>query len=414
MEQIESDPVGSEPTAEEQPNKKTNRTARRLITAVLWVLSVALTATLTYFLTRHAGLSESSILTDALSIIREHYYFYDPDEDHLLDGAIEGMADSLNDVYAEYYSKEEYDALTQTNSGYYTGVGILLAQKDVGVFEIQSVYDDTPAARAGILAGDYLIAINGTAADGLDISTFLTYMKTEDGDENELVLQRGTETLTVTAIAERIYMPRVSCRMLTDTIGYIRLSAFHGECVEEMKNAIEELREQGMQSLVFDLRDNPGGDLYAATDIADLFLSKDLVITSLRSKTEETVTYQTKTEGYVFPMTVLVNGNSGSASELVTGALKDHGRAYIIGTQTYGKGIVQTYLPVTGTGGRLKLTTEAYYTPSGVCIHEVGITPDAVVENPEEAKEYAIGSIPEELDEQLSAAVQYLNGLSAQ
>ena len=413
---LDRQPIPEQPDeeTEEQENGQENETAlspraRKIIAASLWALTLLIAVAATFFVTRRFVLSETAALQDALSLIRSQYFFYDAEQDALIDGAIKGMADSLNDVYAVYYTEEEYAALTQSNSGYYTGVGILLRQEDVGSFVIEDVYANTPAEEAGLLAGDLLLSINGMPSDGLDISTFLSYMQTGDGDQNDLIVRRGKETISFSVVARQVYSPTVTYRMQTDTVGYIRLSAFHGECVTEMKEAIESLREQGMQSLILDLRGNPGGNLYDACDIADLFLSKGLLITSLQTRQERVVEYRTKTEGYEFPMAVLVDGGTGSASELLSGALKDHGRAVIIGTQTYGKGIVQSYLPVTGTGGYLKLTTEAYFTPSGVCIHGVGVTPDQVVENPEEAASYSIASLPESLDEQLKTAVAILS-----
>ncbi len=387
-----------------QPQKK----RRRRWPWILWLISLALTAALTYWITIRSGNAENVALREALDIIRENFYFYDKDNDRLIESAIDGMTYSLDDIYSTYYTEEEYAALTKSNSGYYTGIGIVVRQLETGVFEIESVYPDTPAEDAGILEGDLLLAINDTAAEGLDLSTFLDAMHSEDGAENTLLLERNGERLSATVTAREIYAPTVSYRMQTDTIGYIYLSGFHGHCVDEVKDAIEELKEQGMQSLIFDVRDNPGGSLYDVCDIADLFLDKDLVITSLRSRTEKDEVFKTKAAGHTFPMVLLVNGDSASASELLSGALQDHNRAHLIGTQTYGKGIVQSYIPVLATNGYIKITTEAYYTPNGVCIHGVGITPDEVVENPEEASHYLIGKIPEGMDLQLSAAIRYL------
>lgn len=392
-------------TTPKQPQKKRRR---RRWPWILWLISLALTAALTYWITIRSGNAENVALREALDIIRENFYFYDKDNDRLIESAIDGMTYSLDDIYSTYYTEEEYAALTKSNSGYYTGIGVVVRQLETGVFEIESVYPDTPAEDAGILEGDLLLAINDTAAEGLDLSTFLDAMHSEDGAENTLLLERNGERLSAAVTAREIYAPTVSYRMQTDTIGYIYLSGFHGHCVDEVKDAIEELKEQGMQSLIFDVRDNPGGSLYDVCDIADLFLDKDLVITSLRSRTEKDEVFKTKAAGHTFPMVLLVNGDSASASELLSGALQDHNRAHLIGTQTYGKGIVQSYIPVLATNGYIKITTEAYYTPNGVCIHGVGITPDEVVENPEEASHYLIGKIPEGMDLQLSAAIRYL------
>ena len=200
----------------------------------------------------------------------------------------------------------------------------------------------------------------------------------------------------------------MSYRMLTDTIGYIHVQSFHGTCVEETRTALSELRASGMKSLVLDLRDNLGGSLYDAVDIADLFLPRDYIVTTLRSRSGEEKEYKTKDSGIDIRTVLLINEMSASASELVAGALKDHEAAYLIGTQTYGKGIVQSFYQISGTDGWLKITSDAYYTPNGVCVQDEGIAPDLIQELPEEAKQYAIDSIPAELDTQLLAAIHYL------
>ena len=222
------------------------------------------------------------------------------------------------------------------------------------------------------------------------------------------MIQRGDEKLSFEIIAREVHTPAVSYRMLTDTIGYIHLVSFHGTCVEETQTAVRELREAGMRTLVFDLRDNLGGSLYDAINIADIFLPKNYVVTTLRSRDGAAVEYKTKQSGLDIRMVLLVNEYSASASELVAGALQDYGAAYLIGTKTYGKGIVQSFFEVKETKGWIKITTDAYYTPNGVCVQDHGIIPDEIVELSEEAQSYSIDWIPFELDLQLQAAIAYL------
>ena len=253
-----------------------------------------------------------------------------------------------------------------------------------------------------------LTEINGVSYEGLDLSAFLSNVVAEDGAENTIKVLREGQELTFKIVAREVHSPSVAYRMLNETIGYIRISTFHGTCVEETETALSALREQGMTALVLDLRDNLGGSLYDALDIADFFLPKDHVITSLRSRSDAEQKFYTKTDGMDIPTVLLVNGYSASASELVAGALKDYEAAYLIGTRTFGKGIVQSYFNIPQTNGMLKITTEAYYTPNGVCVHGEGIEPDEVVELPEDAQRYSISVLPFELDTQLQAAIDYL------
>ncbi len=391
---------------------------RRVMILTAWLLSLLIVASATFLLTRHflreryESDPEEGLLIrtvrDARNVIRDHYFYYTDDETALTEAALKGLAEATGDDYAEYFTAEEYENLQKQNQGSFVGIGILTQMNDEGSVEIIEVYENTPASEAGLQAGDILVEINGVDAEGKDLATFLSNLNAQDGIENTLLIRRGDELMTFTVIPREVRTPTVSYRMLTDTIGYIRVMKFHGECVEETKNAIEQLRNSGMKSLVFDLRDNLGGSLNDALDIADIFLPRDYVITSLRTRSGEETVYKTQTGGLDMRMVLLVNGMSASASELVAGAWKDHGAAYLIGTRTYGKGIVQSYFGISETGGMLKITTEAYYTPSGVCVHGEGIEPNQVVTLSEEGQRYSITTLPFELDTQLQAAIAYL------
>lgn len=394
------------------PEQKEPR-LRRAHWIALWVFSLVLTAGLVAVGFLLFLGDESLALEQAMRTIRTHFYFYEESQDALMDGALKGMTDSLEDDYAYYYTEEEYAELTQTNSGAYVGIGVAILEQDTGVFFIEQVYPDTPAEEAGIRSGDQLLRINGTDAAGFSLVDFLALMQMEDGASNALVLLRDGEPYEVTVVAREVYTPYVVFRMLDDGVGYLHLSGFHGKCVEETKEALYALLEQGMQSLVLDLRDNPGGSLYDACDVAGLFLEKNAVITTLRSRTEETETFRSKEPPILIgenavPIVVLVNEHSASASELMTGALQDYGVATVMGTQTFGKGIVQSYFFVPETDGYIKMTTEAYYTPNGVCLHGTGITPNIVVEQSEEGRACFAPDCPYEWDLQLQAAVRYL------
>ena len=401
----------SEPYQTELRSERRIRTILWILIPVIWVLSLILVGVAVYIATKPVRTDDEALMDairDMRYCIRENYYFYDEDEEKLTNAALKGMASGTGDDYAYYYSAEEYAALQKQNEGNFVGIGILTSMDENGAVRIIDVYDNTPASEAGLTAGDQMIEINGVSYEGLDLNGFLGNVIAEDGAENTIKVLRDGEELTFTIVAREVHTPSVSYRMLTDTIGYIRVSTFHGTCVQETEDALKDLNEQGMTALVFDLRDNLGGSLYDALDIADFFLPKNHVITSLRSRSDEEEKFYTKTDGMDIPMVLLVNGYSASASELVAGALKDYDAAYLIGTTTFGKGIVQSYFGIPETNGMLKITTEAYYTPNGVCVHGTGIEPDQVVELSEEAQKYSITMLPFELDTQLQAAIGYL------
>lgn len=407
---MEYQAIDSENNPVSYPKKRSYK-ALWILIPTAWALSLILVAAAVFVAAKPKADKNQQLLDairDVQYCIRENYYFYDEDESALTDAALKGMASGTGDSYAYYYSAEEYAELQKQNEGSFVGIGILTTLEEDGKVRIIDVYANTPASEAGLLAGDQLIEINGVSYEGLDLSSFLDNVIAEEGAENSIKVLRDGAELSFTIVPREVHTPAVSYRMLTDTIGYIRVTTFHGTCVKETEEALKELRAQGMKSLVFDLRDNLGGSLYDALDIADFFLPKNRIITSLRSRTDAEEKFYTKTDGIDIPMALLVNGYSASASELVAGAWKDYGAAYLIGTQTYGKGIVQSYFSIPETDGMLKITTEAYYTPNGVCIHGIGITPDEVLELSEEAQRYSISILPFELDTQLQAAITYL------
>lgn len=383
-----------------------------IILPIVWIITIAAAITITFILTKTFSSRNGDVLNDALEetvkIIRDNYFFYNEDETDLTNAALKGVIASTGDTYAYYYSPEEYAELTKQNTGSFVGIGIMTMMDQDGKIRVVDVYADTPASEAGLLPNDILIVINGVSYQGLDLSTFLNNVVAEDGAENLITVLRGEEELTFRIIAREVHSPSVFSKMLTDTIGYLRISTFHGTCVDETESALKDLKSSGMKMLILDLRDNLGGSLYDALDIADMFLPKDHVITFLRSRSDKEKKYYSKTDGIDIPIVLLVNGNSASASELVAGALKDYDAAHLIGVRTFGKGIVQSYFSLPETGGMLKITTEAYYTPNGVCVHGTGIEPDEYVELPEEFKHMSISILPYDDDLQLHAAMQYL------
>lgn len=399
-------------TAVEKNGKKKKKGIRVAAIVLSLVFTAAASASVSWYAAKQVYRGNDghlvSSVKQARDIIRNHYFYYEEDEQKLTEAALKGIAAATGDLYAEYYTAEEYEDLKKQNQRSFVGIGILTQINEEGNVEVLDIYDDTPASEAGLMRGDLLIEINGVPFTGMSLSEFLANVRAEDGAANDFVIRRGEETLSFRIVAREVHTPSVSYRMLTDTIGYIHLTAFHGTCVEETKTAMKELREQGMEKLVLDFRDNLGGSLYDAINIADIFLPKDYIVTTLRSRDGKVTEYKTTESGIDIKTVLLVNELSASASELVAGALKDYEAAYLIGTKTYGKGIVQTFFEIPETNGWFKLTTDAYYTPNGVCVQDDGITPDLIVELSEEAEKYSIDYIPEGLDTQLAAAIKYL------
>lgn len=388
---------------------KDERGYRRLSLALTILLGIAV-GLLAILLVRYRALSQYAPLAEMAETIKTHYYYYDADggEPALVDASLRGMASGIGDAYAQYYTKEEYDDLLTSQSGEYRGIGIVVTVPDETGAQITHVYDNSPMAEAGAQAGDYILEINDTVTAGLPMDDMLALFSTDENAADVLKLQHGDAVFTVTVQPRVVYVPYVHAKMLDGQIGYIRIDSFLGNVAGEMEEALKDLLTDGMRSLVLDLRNNPGGGLTEVLDVADMFLQKGDLIVSIKSKTTDTEKYYAEETGYSFPVAVLVNGNSASASELLSGALQDHERAVIIGTQTFGKGIVQTYFRLNSNAGWIKITTDAYYTPNDVCIHGIGITPDIVVELPEDVQSLAIESLSMEQDTQLMRALQYL------
>ena len=357
-----------------------------------------------------------SALQELANTIQSQYFFYEEkelDSEKLLDAAMRGMITKLEDPYAQYFTEEEYQELLSNNAGNYVGLGItIMAPDDTGTM-VQSVYTGAPADLAGIRKGDILTLVNGKATAGKTLDEVITYFSDDSTVPDEIVYLRDGVLTTVSVLRAEIHIIRVSSTILDGDIGYLRITEFNGSVAEDFSNAVDAFLEQGIQKMIIDLRDNPGGGLTEVLDVAYTMIPEDEVIVSIRSKNGDEDVYRSKGGDKIsMQMVVLVNGNSASASELLTGALKDYGLATIVGTQTFGKGIVQSYFHLSGENGWAKMTTDAYYTPNDVCIQGVGITPDIVVDLPEELKNLSIDLIDPAQDTQLQAAIRVF-GLQA-
>lgn len=338
---------------------------------------------------------------DQINGLIERYYLYEDeiDEDALIDGIYSGYASALGDSYTEYYDKEETQALLETTSGEFSGIGATMSMNvDSGEITIVNVYKDSPADRAGIREGDVLYQVDDKETAGVDLDTVVSWIKGEKGTDVTLHVLRDGEEIETTATRDIIEVQTVEYEMKDGQTGYIAVSEFDDVTYEQFKTALEELEAQGMQGLVIDLRNNPGGNLSTVTDMLKLLLPEGTIV-STKDKYGNTdeITCDGSHE-FTKPLAVLVNQYSASASEIFSGAIQDYGIGQIVGMTTYGKGVVQQLMDL-GDGTYLKVTIAEYYTPSGRSINGTGVEPDVEVE-------YEYNAEDPEADNQLEKALE--------
>ena len=333
------------------------------------------------------------------------------DDRELLDAAIRGMVSDL-DAHSEFLDADEYRDIRISTTGSYSGIGIEVNEKD-GVITVITPMAGSPAARSGIRSGDHIVAVDGKAVDPDNLNETMTSMRGRAGTKISVTVDREGEAILHEMRREVIRVASVHHELLSSSYGYVRVNQFSETTARELSRAIDTLQDEhdGMlDGLVLDLRNNPGGVLDAAVDVSDLFLDSGVIV-SAEGRTADSRFRRSAHRGDVLDgagMIVLVNQGSASASEIVAGALQDHGRATVVGTPTFGKGLVQTVMPLS-KGRAIKLTTSRYYTPSGDSIHETGITPDVFVEDTPGYPDLSLtGIIDREEDAQLVEAVDRL------
>lgn len=313
-------------------------------------------------------------------------YYEDVDEKVLMEGAIKGMFDAL-DKYSAYYTAEETVSVDESLTGNYVGVGVKIEALN-GYAHVIKVFKDSPAETAGILMDDYIIKINDEDVEGWSLDKVGAYIRGEEGTEVKLTLLRGSEIIEKTLTRQHVQTETCSFDIYEDNIGYIAVEDFTLSTSDEFKEILRIFDVVGIKKVILDLRNNPGGYLDQAVSVAGKLVPKG-VITTIKYKTEEDEEYTSRLPEAKYDLVVLVNGGSASASEIVAGAIKDSKAGVLVGTQTYGKGVVQRVLNIIG-GGKVTITIGKYYTPSGVCIDKVGITPDYVVEGADAQLQKAI------------------------
>ena len=355
------------------------------------------------------GLNNRKIL-QKLSFLEAYtgkYYLNKIDSDNVEQNIYKGFAKGLNDPYAEYYTKSEYKQLTEEDSGEYEGIGIsVVKDTDTGYAEIASVFKDQPAYKAGLKTGDLITAVNKKSTVDMDLQDVVSEIKNKDNKTVVLTIYRDKQSKDYTVKKSSVQLDSVSYEMKDNKTGYIVVSQFLENTGDQFDKAVTALEKQGMTSLIIDLRDNGGGLLDTCTDMLSRLVEKDKLLVYTKDKEgnkEEFKSDSTKTVD--IPMVLLVNGNTASASEIMTGCLKDYGKATVVGTKTYGKGIVQSIMPLPD-GSAVKFTVANYYTPNGINIHKKGIEPDVEVKISDE--QWKKAQTDEKADTQLKKAMEIL------
>ncbi|MCR5323152.1 MAG: S41 family peptidase [Lachnospiraceae bacterium] len=339
-------------------------------------------------------------------------YFYDEIDDNVIyDAMLHAALNSLGDPYSTYYSPKEFDMLLESSSGTYSGIGATVSQNiETGKVKIVKPFIDSPAMKAGVLPDDEIIKVEGISVEGMDLNEVVSYLKGPEGTDVHVTFLREEKEIDLTITRAKIVVQFVTSKMLEDDIGYIMVSEFEETTDEQFDQAIDDLMKQGMKGLIVDLRDNPGGLVDTVVNMLDRIAPKGSLLVYTEDK------YGTRDSEYALsdsvlevPLVVLVNGNSASASEIFAGAVQDLGLGKIVGTQTFGKGIVQSVIPIMQDISGIKVTSSKYFTPKGVCIHGVGITPDKVVELDEELLKTLIEM--RERDNQIDAARELVKSM---
>ncbi|MBD5097347.1 MAG: S41 family peptidase [Lachnospiraceae bacterium] len=319
---------------------------------------------------------------DEINKYIEYYYYFDIDPEFQEESFYDGIMNGLNDPYSVYYTKEEYEDLLEDNSGEYFGVGAVVTQDTTMKVTVVRPIKGSPAEAAGVKADDVIVEVDGTEITDQELSLVVEMIRGEKGTTAHIKVYRPSEDKYIEFEIQRAEVENVSVdyKMLDNKVGYISVTQFYENTSKEYKEAVEDLEKQGAKGLIVDLRDNPGGLLNAVVDMCAYTLDGGNIVTTKNRDGKITSSYDDKDDHSInIPMVVLVNGNSASASEIFAGAMKDTGTAKLVGTTTFGKGIVQSILPLSD-GTAIKITVSKYFTPGGNDIHQIGIEPDYEVE----------------------------------
>lgn len=400
----------------EQGNKKRGSFLSGIVVGLVVALFISGATYFAIWITNDKQSQESAVdkeLYEKLQLLEEtvKYYYYKDDvtNEDMENGIYKGLVSALNDPYSEYYSPEELTDLMEQTEGVYYGIGAYVSiDAATTLTKISGVIDGAPAQEAGLRANDIIYEVDGTSTYGLSLNEVVALIKGEEGTQVMLTIIRDGETdyLEMPVERRKVESPTVNYEMLDDVTGYIQITEFDDVTVDQFADALATVKGSGMEKLILDLRANPGGSLTAVVDIARMLLPEGMIV-----YTEDKYGHRTEytcdgTRGLDMPMVVLVDMNSASASEILAGAIKDHGVGALVGTTTFGKGIVQQIIPLSD-GSAIKVTISSYYTPSGQNIQGVGIEPD--VECKFDGELYYNSENP--IDNQLEKAKEIIAGM---
>ena len=380
---------------------------------ILTILITAVIASMVTIIVMNNNESNSLLdkITSKLSTIDQIVdkdYLGEIDENKIFDETMKGYVEGLDDEYSQYFTKEELEEYKTDNiEGEFVGIGVYIVQDtEKNAIRVLAPIKGSPAEAVGIIAGDYIIQIDGTPYTGDQITEATNKMKGQEGTTVKIQVLRGEETLDFEVERKNVRVNPVESNIYENNIGYLKISSFDQGCSTEFTKKLQELKNKNIQSLIIDLRNNGGGIVDEAIAIAELFTEKGSTLLITKDKDEnEDITYAESDKMIDVPIIVLTNENTASASEILAGALKDNNVAKILGTTTFGKGVIQELLTMKdGTG--IKITTNEYYTPNRNKINKVGIEPDEKIELPDEYKN--VLTVPQDQDTQLNKAIELL------
>ncbi|MCI9063469.1 MAG: S41 family peptidase [Clostridia bacterium] len=354
------------------------------------------------------NVSVSSYLNKIRKAVDKYYLWTDKiNEEDLQDSAVEGYVSGLGDEYTEYIPKKEMEEYTETITGSFVGIGIyMIADAESDRIVVYYPIPESPAEKVGMKSGDKIIKVDGIEYTSKDFDKIADYIKGEEGTKVNIVVERDKKEISLDITRAKINTNPITIKLMENDIGYLNLPSFDDGTANDFKEKVEELKNKGAKSLIIDLRNDGGGIVDEATEIADYILEKgDTIISTVDNKGEKKVTHANKKPIFDLPIVILVNENTASASEILTAALKEHNKATVVGVKTYGKGVIQTLFTLSDGSG-LKITTAEYYTPNGNTIHKQGIVPDEEVKLPDDVEN--IYAVKEKDDTQLKKAIEIL------